>query len=455
MRRRWETSTSGSAASPGWRRDENVNPLWLGTAKKEISPQRPMPLAGFGHRTGVFEMVALPLYVKVWLFERKDAAGRISRALLAQADILAWNEKRMDFLLGKLEALYGLPPSAVILQASHTHGGPWTVDLAHPADGAYVRFLEAQLLAGVEEACGRLVPVVAEQGAADFDLGINRRKFIAGRMTMAPNPEGPTDPEVRVVRYRERSSARDVGVLFHYTCHPTVTDANAVSAEYPGVAMERVEAALDGGAIASFLQGCCGDIRPKLIRDGEFYRGGIDDVRLAGDRLADVVLGILNRPMEALPDSPLVSGSADTTLPFARLPDTGELVAGSDRPGMIGEWSRLLLGDPSRLAAGIRLRMNAVRLADGLTLVAMNGELTVAYGLFLKRQSRGVLPLAYGNGMIGYVPTAAQLVEGGYEALESIYYFGLPGPFSPEIERKIRTAAADLLRKIALPVSDP
>lgn len=453
MRRRWETSVVHN----GRAQDAATNPLMLGTAKRDITPKERMPLAGFGHRTGTFEQVAQPLYVKVWLFQRTDAEGRRSRALLAQADILAWNEKRMDFILGKLEALYGLQPSAVILQATHTHCGPWTVDLLYPAHSEYVRFMEAQLLAGIEEACGKLVPVDIERGSASCELGINRRKFTEGRMVMAPNPEGPTDPEVRVIRYRERATARHVGVLFHYTCHPTVTDHNLISSEYPGVAMERVEEALGGGAIASFLQGCCGDIRPDMVRDGEFYRGDHDDVRRLGGRLADVVLNVLDRPMEVLRPCPIGSLAEKVMLPFGELPNAGQLLAGSAETGMAGDWSRLLLGDPSRLAAGIAVRMNAVRLAAGLTLVAMNGEMTVAYGLYMKKLLSGheVLPLAYSNGMIGYVPTAAQLAEGGYEARESIYYFGLPAPFIPVIEDLIHAAAIRLLDGIGLQSAEP
>ena len=68
------------------------------------------------------------------------------------------------------------------------------------------------------------------------------------------------------------------------------------------------------------------------------------------------------------------------------------------------------------------------------------------YGLFIKKQSGGsVLPLPYSNGMIGYVPTADQLSEGGYEASESTKFFGLPAPFDPSLERRIREAVAALM----------
>jgi len=47
--------------------------------------------------------------------------------------------------------------------------------------------------------------------------------------------------------------------------------------------------------------------------------------------------------------------------------------------------------------------------------------------------------------MIGYVPTAAQLAEGGYEPDGSTRYFLLPSGFSPVIERDVRQAFEHLI----------
>lgn len=107
--------------------------------------------------------------------------------------------------------------------------------------------------------------------------------------------------------------------------------------------------------------------------------------------------------------------------------------------GYLGEWSRLMLSEPSRLAPTIPLRLSFVQLAHGLAFIAMNGEVVVDYGLYVKELTKKqVLPLAYSNGMIGYVPTAKQLEEGGYESKDSFYYFGLPAPFSDELETRIK-----------------
>ena len=71
----------------------------------------------------------------------------------------------------------------------------------------------------------------------------------------------------------------------------------------------------------------------------------------------------------------------------------------------------------------------------------MDGEVVVEYGLWIKERYRGqVLPLGYSNGMVGYVPVAHQIHEGGYEARDSAPYFGLPAPFTPELEEVIKAA---------------
>ena len=91
---------------------------------------------------------------------------------------------------------------------------------------------------------------------------------------------------------------------------------------------------------------------------------------------------------------------------------------------------------PGRLRPWVPLEVTLLGLADCLSFLAINGEAVVDYGLFVKRRFAGtVIPLPYSNGMIGYVPTARQVGEGGYEAWESIFYFGLPAPFAPTAER--------------------
>jgi hypothetical protein len=47
--------------------------------------------------------------------------------------------------------------------------------------------------------------------------------------------------------------------------------------------------------------------------------------------------------------------------------------------------------------------------------------------------------------MLGYVPTADILAEGGYEAVDSTYYFAMPSVFAPEVEMVVKRAVDTLL----------
>jgi hypothetical protein len=253
----------------------------LGVAKLDISPDEPLPLSGFGGRKGKFEGVSHRLYMRVFLFEQNNG----SRVLLVEADIIMWAGERMEGLLSRLRERFGIDERSVILSASHTHGGPQTSALMLPVVGVhhpeYTLLLEDRLFQGIEQAIGRLEPVTIECGQGECSVGIHRRKYVDGRMTMAPNPDTPIDREVTVIRFRGEDETT-IGVLFHYTCHPTTTSDNLLTSDYSGVAMESVEQSLGEGAVAAFLQGCCGDIRPALIRDGRFYSGHDEDVHRIG-----------------------------------------------------------------------------------------------------------------------------------------------------------------------------
>ena len=424
--------------------------LKLGVAKMNITPPKPVPLAGFEHRRGASEGVSHPLYARVLLFEEDERSSK-RRALLVSADLIWWSEDQVERLRHCLEARWGIEWGSVILHATHTHSGPQTsgrysLRLGRP-DPVYLKTLESRVLAAVEEASGCLETVTVERGRGECRIGINRRRRVDGRIEMAPNEAGPTDPEVTVIRFKTPSGATK-GVLVHHACHPTTTDDALISSEFPGVAMELVEGEQGGGVVAAYLQGCCGDVRPTLVRDGRFYRGGDAEVRTLGERLGAEALSVMERPMRRLFPSLLSGRQTTIPLPLQSLPGKAELEASSRRSGVVGEWSALLRRETWRLRPWVPLDLTLLNLAGDLSILAMNGEAVVEYGLFVKRRFAGrVLPLPYSNGMIGYVPTARQVGEGGYEARESIFYFGLPAPLDSSLEHKIHDALTELVEE--------
>lgn len=424
--------------------------LLLGTAKIDITPERPIPLAGYGHRKGPFLGVNRRLYARINVFEH-DEGGKKRRVLIAQGDIIWWGSERMARIRETIAQRFRIGPSDLILSAQHTHGGPQTstefCDILGLPDADYLDRLDQALFLGVETAMANLEPVTIERGKGDCRIGINRRKIVNGSMAMAPNPDGLLDTDVNVIRFRKEDGVTKA-VFIHYTCHPTTTNTNFVTSEYPGVAAERLEATFGRGTIVSFLQGCTGNVRPALHRDDKFYSGSEEEVAKFGRQLANEVERVLDGAMEELAAVPVSGRRIVVRLPFQKLPTEAEIDERIAKGGALAEWGEKLRSRPEKLQSHIPFELTRIKLADGLSFLAMDGEVVLEYGDYAKRLSGdGTLPMGYSNGMIGYVPTAAQIAEGGYEGKDSGVYFALPAAFAPETETIIRNAIEQLIRE--------
>ncbi|MDF2668536.1 MAG: hypothetical protein K0R67_842 [Paenibacillus sp.] len=417
--------------------------LQLGCAKVDITPNYSIPLAGFAVRGNKpYEAVSSRIFLRVLLLQQTDADGASSKALLVSADLLWWGSDRIEAIREQLYNRYGLRPECVILNATHSHSGPQTSFNFHrlvgTADQAYVENLEALLYTAVEEAHHNMESVTIERGLGVCYNGIQRRKYVNGSVMGGPNPDGPIDHDLNVVRFAEESG-RTKAVISHYACHPVLTTANEVSSEFTGFAMERLERELEG-AVCLFMQGCCADI--NIFK--ESAPDSMDDHQLIayfGDKLAEAVLATLQAPMKLLQPAALSGTQVQVPLQLRPLASREELKAiVDDGKSPYDEWATEML---SRFEARDKtLTMEFIRLdvAEGLALLAMNAEVVVEYGLYLKSLSADLLPVAYSNGMIGYVPMAYQLRHNGYEADESTYYFHMPAKLEPEIEAPVKLA---------------
>lgn len=425
--------------------------LFLGTAKIDITPETPVPLAGFALRDNQpYERVSEPIFARIAFFRQTDPAGSCRRALLVSADLIWWGSERMEYLRAALSERFGLQPDSALLHGTHSHSGPQTSSLFHPllgeADREYLRLLEERLLTAVAEAAGNLEPVRLSRGEGQCAVNANRRTKINGSETAI-------DRELLVYRF-EAGAGRTKALFVHYACHPVVSVVNEVSPECTGVAMNELERRLGDGATCLFLQGCCGDINPIFPENGPFSGRDAFAVREYGHAIAAAALDALDAPMRPLSHARLDSERRILNLPLQPLPTREELLEVSRHaPPPVKEWAERLSERCDSLPDRLPLDMTLLRLSDGLALLSMNAEVVVEYGLFLKQSCNGrVLPLPYTNGMFGYLPTRRQLSEGGYEPDTSRPYFMMPAKLSDRTEEIILAEWTEWLGSTYKPV---
>jgi len=355
----------------------------------------------------------------------------------------------------RVEKLHGLGRPQILLNASHTHYGPvvWPnlrsmYDL-DPAQEervvAYGRRLTDDLVALVGAALGDLAPAAVAVGHGSAGFAANRRQPTEKGYRIGVNPAGPVDHDVPVLKI-STPDGKIRAVLFGYACHNTTIPADRyrIQGDWAGTAQAELERALPG-ATAMFLQLCGADQNPNP-------RGKPEISDEYGRALATEVRRVASGPMEAV-RPPIRTACEDARLEFAPVDRAAyeREAAGTDRYRKARARAMLAALDAGRPVRHALQPVQVVRLGGGLAVVALGGEVVVDYALRLKRECAGtdLIVAGYSNDVMSYVPSLRVLREGGYEAVESMIYYGQPGPYAEGVEETVVQACRRLLERTA------
>jgi hypothetical protein len=300
----------------------------------------------------------------------------------------------------------------------------------------YTKQLEDDLVSVAGEALAALAPARLEWGIGTAGFAVNRRNNREENVTKLREQgalKGPVDHDLPVLAVRG-ADQKMIAVVFGYACHATTLQLYQWSGDWPGYAQLDIEKAFPGST-ALFVAGCGADQNPLPRRTVEL-------ARKYGAEAATGVSGVINTNVKPV-DGPLRTAYAEIDLPFAALPTRDQLTqdaASKDR--YVASRAKLLLAQLDRdgqLRATYPYPVQIWRLGSGPEVVLLGGEVVVDYALRLKKElgARSAWIAAYSNDVMAYVPSLRVLKEGGYEGGGAMVYYGLPSPWSPEVEERI------------------
>ena len=288
-----------------------ANALKAGAAAIDISPTDSQFLYGdpFVERysTGVHDpLLSSALYL---------ADGR-SEIILIANDIIWFNKAATARIRAAISREAGLPPSHVMITATHTHSAPIPHDViinavdpaVPPADPAYVRHMEG----GVVRAA-----IQSRENAKDAAVGLT----IASCDSIGTNrhdPQGPADPDVPVLAVKSRADDTYIACLLVCAMHPTVLheDSTLASADFPGRARDYLQKNIIGeNCPVLHLTGPCGNQSPRHVtrsntfeeatRLGELLAhavaGGLAQIETSSDVILKVTQAFLDLPRKTFP----------------------------------------------------------------------------------------------------------------------------------------------------------
>ena len=399
--------------------------LRAGAAKIDITPEKPVKMAGYGSRTGLSKDVHDPLSARVVIFENNG-----KRLVLVSTDLLGFYAGTAKPLRKAILDEFKLKPSELFLSAIHTHAGPsLTIDKkkGHPNNLEYTESLKARLIEVIRRAFDNVGEVRTGIGVGHSPVGANRRELKISAdgesaIHLGRNPYGPTDKEVLVMKVA-RPDGTVIAALFDYATHATCLGGRnlKISGDVLGLAEQFVEKILGKGTIAPAFAGASGNIDPwfRVLPSFNTEPGWVPEPVLLGTMLGEEVVHVFRDIEKASSGGEIKSSVTTLELPGKPRDEAG---AKKDYP-------------PTSL------NIIAARVAD-VAFVGIGCEVLTEIGIAIKAASpyKHTFVITHCNGAAGYLAPEHLYLEGGYEIRSS--------PFGPRAAALVVKEAVRMLHKL-------
>lgn len=375
------------------------------------------------------------------------------RIALAVCDLLGLHRSVSLEARRLIEAATGIPPSHVLISATHTHSAASALgDDRFSSDqelDSYQRLVAGRIAEAVERPAGRLRPAEATRGFVDAPGHVfNRRWFMRGevkppgpfgveeRVKMNPppgspdllEPAGPVDPRISFLAFRE-PSGRLISVFAAYSLHYVGgTRPGEISADYYGMFCEALvrrqgESGEGPPFVPILANGTSGDVNNINFRQPRAPAPPYAQMRAVAEDVAAKVHGALEQA-EWRRDATVDARFRELELSWRRvekpllewaertLPDLRTPIVKVDLPAIYA-------GRVQRLAAArdpARIPLQAIRIGD-CVIGTFPCETFAETGLAFRERCRA--PASFmvelNHGYFGYLPTPRHFGFGGYE----------------------------------------
>ncbi len=384
--------TSTAAVETDWK---------AGVATANITPDRPMPMSGYAGRKAPATGKDQDLFGKALAIEDQEG----NRVVFITLDLIGVTAELRSAVEKQVLQEFKLPPRALVMNASHTHCGP---SYGRPEVKDYFESIVTKLVTAVGQAIAGLAPAQLSYAHAKCGFAMNRRTPSPEGYRNHPNPAGPVDHTVPVLRVDD-AAGKLKAVMFGYACHNTSVGYLRWLGDYAGFAQQYFEED-HPGVTAMFLMGCGGDQNP-------YPRGTSEWAAKHGRSLCTAVEAALEVTQRTMRHQNRIAGPLKSVMETVALEFTPANRPDFDYP------------------------VQVINFGNDLAIVTLGNEVVIDYALRLKRElTRPEGPViwvaGYSNVYSGYVPSKRVLLEGGYEAKSR--------PWKPALEERIVSKVHEL-----------
>lgn len=360
--------------------------------------------------------------------------------IFISAEICAMNLDKCQLVSKAVSDATGIKVENILYSCIHTHSAPITRTSAGWGN-ADMNYLDNTLIPKSIEvaktAVEKMVPAVMAIGQIDSYVGINRREIKDGQVILGQNSDGPYDPRMTALVFKD-NNGNNLGSVIHFATHPTSAgEGLSVSRDWPGYMIDKVQEIT--GAPCMYINGAEGDIGPRLSNGRTTGAGDekyIEEIGLIaaadGEKVISAATDFVVPNMKV--------HTENIFLPFVEMPSLESVLEKMEQMGDpsklievdISTYDRLekikkMYEDGANAPTGLTLTQTVVSF-DDLAIVPLPFEVFCNIALSLDDKSPYNDTLLFGltGGSFGYLPTEDQIPYGGYE-ISSFKAATIPG----------------------------
>lgn len=413
----------------------------VGFAVCDITPETGIYLTGYGHPERLATDVHSKLYASVMVLEDDK---NIAAVIALDWCFVDW--RLTVAIRNGISEKSGIAANNILMCCSHTHSAPHTTydrtlgRVAVDPENKGVEYALNCTDALAEAVCrakSALRPTEAAFAAGKTETGVSRRGMnengvVAGFLA---DPDAIYDDNMTVVRFRDRETAEDQGIIVHCSAHNTAMGINtSISSDWCGVMKKRINCQYHVPVL--FINGACGDVGPRtsFAIEGIGFSGyaagvgdGINSVNEVGYRAAADALKLLsgmrdfttelpiklhvstlNLPQEI----PISKEDAETTIAKYEAKDINKT-----EPPLDYQLSKIALQTWSQPIQNEYSFERTILAFGPLALVPFPYEMFSIFSLRLRKYGpfQYTLMCSNTNGRNAYMPDRGAIASGGYE----------------------------------------
>jgi neutral ceramidase len=415
--------------------------LRVGAAEVVISPPVGTPMAGY-YATRLSTGVHDDLHAKALVI----ASGG-DRVAMVACDLVGIPPAVIEEARELIRAATGIPPSNVMISATHSHTGPLIPDggaraasygAELPIANKYRAELPDKIAESVRLANAKVTAARASFGRGHEDsISFNRRYFMKdGSVGWNPGkrnpnivkPAGPINPDAPVVFF-ESPSGEALATYVNFALHQDTVGGLEVSSDFAYTLSQILGRVKGGGMLTVFTQGASGNINHIDVSTAAKQQGHGEASRI-GTILAGEVVKTYARLTPVAADAPLRVARRTVSLDPAKLEPGDEeraralakqLDAGAPVKFLDTVFAFKALDTVARAGKPLDAEVQAFALGDQIAWVALSGEIFTELGTSIQRASPFPLTIVVelAHGPVTYFPNSEAFPQGNYEVVTS------------------------------------